>query len=179
MNKIVTIFGSSAPEDNSEEFTMAYECGRQLAIAGFTVCNGGYGGTMRASAMGAKQAGGKTIGVGVSSWSRKPNEWIEQEFTEATLVGRLMKLVELGDAYVVLPGGTGTLLELACVLELINKEIIGQKPVVMVGDFWNGVIETVERAPHPNGAVGSRRLVQNVRNPEELATYLKSVLVRQ
>ena len=61
--KIVTVFGSSRPGEGDEEYLLAYEVGKNLALNGFTVCNGGYAGIMEASARGAKEAGGKTIGV--------------------------------------------------------------------------------------------------------------------
>lgn len=176
MSSIVTVFGSSVPAAKTPQYMTAYECGTMLAKSGMTVCNGGYGGTMEASAKGAKEAGGRTIGVTVSTWSRKPNAWIQQEVKTTSLFERLLKLVELGDAYVVLPGGSGTLLEFACVLELINKGIIGRKPIVLVGDFWNGVLETLRNEPGVGGQNDCTRLVHTVKNPEELSSHLKMVL---
>jgi uncharacterized protein (TIGR00725 family) len=170
------MFGSSIPEENNAEYVTAYECGRMLAKAGMTVCNGGYAGTMEASAKGAKEAGGTTIGITVSGWSRRPNPWIQQEIKTQSLIERLMKLVEMGNAYVVLPGGTGTLLEFACVLELINKEIIDRKPIVLVGDFWNGVVETLRNEPGSHSQNDCTRLVRKVGSPAELSDYLKTTL---
>ena len=171
------MFGSSVPEENSADYVTAYECGRMLAEAGMAVCNGGYAGTMEASAKGAKEAGGTTIGITVSSWSRKPNPWIQQEIKAQSLIERLMKLVEMGNAYVVLPGGTGTLLEFACVLELINKDIIGRKPIVLVGDFWNGILETLRNEPGSQARNDCTRLVRKVGSPVELLDYLKTTLL--
>jgi hypothetical protein len=131
---------------------------------------------MEASAKGAKEAGGTTIGVTVSSWSRKPNPWIQQEIKAQSLIERLMKLVEIGNAYVVLPGGTGTLLEFACVLELINKDIVSRKPIVLVGDFWNGVVETLRNEPRSPNQNDCTRLVHKVGSPAELSDYLKTTL---
>jgi uncharacterized protein (TIGR00730 family) len=173
----VTLFGSSVPQENSADYITAYECGRMLAKAGMTVCNGGYGGTMEASAKGAKEAGGATVGVTVSNWSRKPNPWILREVKATSLIERLMKLVEIGNAYVVLPGGTGTLLEFACVLELINKGLISRKPVVLVGDFWDGVMESLRNEPGSEGRNDSDRLIHKVQNPAELSDYLKRTLI--
>jgi uncharacterized protein (TIGR00725 family) len=171
------MFGSSVPEENSADYVTAYECGRMLAEAGMAVCNGGYAGTMEASAKGAKEAGGTTIGITVSGWSRKPNLWIQQEIKAQSLIERLMKLVEKGNAYVVLPGGTGTLLEFACVLELINKDIIGRKPIVLIGDFWNGILETLRNEPGSQVRNDCTRLVRKVGSPVELLDYLKTTLL--
>jgi hypothetical protein len=173
MKHIVTVFGSSVPEEKSTEYVMAYECGKVLAEAGMTVCNGGYGGTMEASAKGAREVGGDTIGVTISKWPRKPNAWIQQEVKTASLMERLMKLVELGNAYVVLPGGTGTLLEFACVLELMNKEIINRKPIILFGDFWDGVLDSLSNEPGSEGRAKSNGLVHKVQRPAELSDYVK------
>lgn len=177
MIPIVTVFGSSVPEENSKDYTLAYDCGRKLAEAGMTVCNGGYRGTMEASARGAKSAGGLTIGITISDWIRKPNPWIQQEIKTTSLIERLMKLVEMGNAYVVLPGGSGTLLEFACVLELINKSVISPKPIVLIGDFWDGIIETLKHEPLADGKDNCTRLIHKVGNPDELALYLKTTLL--
>lgn len=176
MSAVVTLFGSSLPVEQSPEYATAYACGAALARSGFTVCNGGYGGTMQASARGAQEAGGMTIGVTVASWARKPNSWVRQEVKTASLTERLMKLVELGSAYGILPGGTGTLLEFACVLEFVNKGVIGRKPIVLVGDFWNGVLETLRNEPGVGDTRDGTRLVKTVHDARELAAYLKSVL---
>jgi uncharacterized protein (TIGR00730 family) len=176
MDSIVTVFGSSVPGESSPEYGMAYTCGRTLAESGMTVCNGGYAGLMEASAKGAVEAGGKTVGVTVSTWSGTPNRWIQKEIRMPTLLDRMMKLVEMGDAYVVLPGGSGTLLELACVLELVNKSVIRTRPIVLVGDFWDGVLDSLRREPGVTPANDCTRFVHEVRTPEGLVAYLKSAL---
>ncbi len=176
MSPTITLFGSSIPEENSPEYATAYACGRTLCEAGMTVCNGGYAGTMEASAKGATEAGGKTIGVTVSTWPRKPNRWIQQEISVPTLFERIMKLVEIGNAYVVLPGGSGTLLELSCVLELVNKGAMDQKPIVLLGGFWDGVLESLRLEPGATPSNDCTRFVHKVQTPKELASYLQSVL---
>jgi len=142
--KIVTIFGTSRAKASDSVFQLAYEVGFKLANAGFAIANGGYGGTMTAAAKGVSKAGGQTIGVTCSAFDSAPNEYISRQITTETLTERLDKLIELGDGYVVLPGGTGTLLELAKVWELQNKNFISRaKPIIIMGDFWQRLIETV------------------------------------
>ncbi len=175
MTRIVTIFGSSVPSPGSEEYVAAYECGRLIAEAGFTICNGGYGGTMEAAAKGARSSGGKTIGVTVASWPRKANAWIQEEIRANNLAERLDKLTGLADAYVVLRGGTGTLLELAWVLELINKDMIPQKPIVLLGDTWNGVVESLRHEPVSGRQRDVAKLVHTAGSPAELVSHLKEV----
>jgi uncharacterized protein (TIGR00730 family) len=171
---IVTVFGSSRPYDGDEEYRIAYEVGRHLALAGFTVCNGGYSGIMEASARGAKEAGGKTIGVTFDNpFGKNANQWIDQELKQQTLIARAMKLVELGNAYVVLKGGTGTLLELAAVWEFINKGLIKKKPIVVVGDFWNNVIETLREELIWEGIGDCTKFIHKSLSPEECSDFLK------
>lgn len=142
-NKIVTIFGTSKAKEGDSVYELAYETGKLLAQAGFTIVNGGYGGTMLAAAKGALQAGGEVIGVTCSAFKRsKPNQYVTREVLTHSLDERLDTLIELGQAYIVLPGGTGTLLELAKVWELQNKGFVEKKkPIIIMGKFWNSLID--------------------------------------
>ena len=143
--KIVTIFGTARARPGDSIFTLAMETGRLLAQAGFTIANGGYGGTMLAAAKGAAEAGGEIIGVTCSAFkSGRANEYITREIVTGSLDERLEKLVELGQAYIVLPGGTGTLLELAKVWELKNKGFLkGDKPIILLDGFWKPLVELI------------------------------------
>src|SRR5206468_2628134 len=98
--------------------------------------NGGYGGSMEASAKGARENGGGTIGVVTEMFGTKANSFIDQVVVTTTHAERLSKLVDMGDAYIVLKGSTGTLLELAMVWEYANKGIVKNKPIIVLGDFW-------------------------------------------
>jgi uncharacterized protein (TIGR00730 family) len=141
--KVITIFGTSKAKDGDKVFNLAYEFGKLCAEAGFTIANGGYDGTMLAAAKGSKQAGGKTIGVTCSAFGRKgPNGFITETIVTENLAQRVAKLVEIGDAYAVLPGGTGTLLELAEIWELVNKGFVKPaKPIILMQDFWRPLVE--------------------------------------
>jgi uncharacterized protein (TIGR00725 family) len=177
LSKLIAVFGSSLACEGSSEYAIAYDCGKYLAEAGFSICNGGYGGVMEASAKGAREAGGSTVGVTVNHWERRANEWIEREIKTSQLIDRLTKLVELGDAYVILKGGTGTLLEFACVLELMNKDLMKRKPIVLVGDFWGKVVETLRLESSANKAKDCTDHIHGVQNALELAHYLKTTLL--
>jgi len=139
----VSVFGTSRTGPGEPVFVLAEQLGRTLAQAGFVVANGGYGGAMRASAKGAAEAGGTVVGVTCSAFKRGvANEYVSREIRTASLDERLATLVRIGQAYVVLPGGTGTLLELASVWELKNKKFLdGDKPIVLVGDFWKPLVD--------------------------------------
>ena len=143
--KIVTIFGTGRAKPGDEIFTLAYETGAMLAKAGFTIANGGYGGTMLAAAKGAAEAGGEVIGVTCSAFkSSRANGYVTRERVTKSLDERLETLIDLGRAYIVLPGGTGTLLELAKVWELKNKGFLNaDRPIILIGGFWKSLVDLV------------------------------------
>ncbi|MCE5277079.1 MAG: LOG family protein [Planctomycetaceae bacterium] len=145
--KVVCVFGSNEPAAGSDAWREAFGVGRRLAELGFAVANGGYGGTMEASARGAREAGGSTIGVTCSVWSSRPNAYIEHAIVTPSLADRLGKLIELGTCgYVVLPGATGTLAELACVWEQMCKKLLPRRPLACMGTFWQPVVDLMAAA---------------------------------
>lgn len=159
--RTITVFGSSDPKPGEPEYELARELGAAIAESGWVLCNGGYGGTMAAGCRGAVEAGGRTIGVSCSAFGRGGvNAWVQQDVTTADLSQRLSKLIELGDAYVILPGSTGTLLELAAVWELANKRFLGGKLIVLLGEYWRPVVELIGRG-YPQ-TFGHIRQVQTV-----------------
>jgi uncharacterized protein (TIGR00730 family) len=148
----VTIFGGSRVEPDSNEYLAAQQLGRALAERGFSVVTGGYNGVMEAVSRGAKQAGGHVIGVTVDviarNFERMPNSFIDQEVRTAALLERIDKLVELGAAYVVLPGGAGTLAELGVVWNLALLGALQNKPLIVVGEGWQRVLNTMVEQLH-------------------------------
>ena len=138
---VVTVFGASKVGPESSEYQLGYELGRLLGEHGYTICNGGYDGTMEAVAKGVKETGGRTIGVLVQSLShRATNPFIDDVEETESLLYRLEKLVTLGDAYVVLPGGIGTLLEFALVWNLAQVRE-QEKPIVLIGANWQSTVD--------------------------------------
>jgi uncharacterized protein (TIGR00730 family) len=180
--KTITIFGSSLPGEGSAAYEDARLIGGLLAERGVTVCNGGYGGLMAASARGAREAGGHTIGVTCTLWPAAANPWIADEIRAATFVDRLMSLIERGDAYVVLPGGTGTLAELALVWEMMNKSALartvgGRKPLLVVTPYWQPVIDCLSQESSLIAHGGAQRapamdMVTLVERPEDVVKGL-------
>ena len=148
MQKTVTIFGTSKAEPGDEVYSLAGELGQALASAGFAIANGGYGGAMLAASEGASKAGGTVYGVTCTAFGRKgPNEFVTEHVSTDTLQARLAKLIDIGDAYVVLRGSTGTLLELAEVWELKNKRFLNSDiPIILLGQYWHGLLEIIASA---------------------------------
>jgi uncharacterized protein (TIGR00730 family) len=181
--KTVTIFGSSLPAEESAAYAEARHLGRLLAERGLVVCNGGYAGLMEASSRGAREAGGHTIGVTCSIWSSLPNRWVTEEVRTRSFPERIMTLIERGDAYVVLPGGTGTLAELALAWEMMNKSTLsrtvgGRKPLLVMESYWKPVIDCLNQEPALNSAAANRPaaamdLITLVSSADHAADYLR------
>lgn len=149
---IVTVFGSSRPAEGDTDYADARELGWALAEKGLTICTGGYGGVMEAVSRGAKDAGGRTIGITAKFFGRPANRWVDEEIQVDTWQDRLFALIERGDCYAACKGGTGTLVELAVVWEMLNKGVLRRKPFVALGEFWRPIVDRVREVEqgHPS-----------------------------
>ncbi|MGB2634178.1 MAG: LOG family protein [Candidatus Acidiferrum sp.] len=179
--KIVTVFGSSRPQRGDADYEEAQKLGTVLAQRGFSVCTGGYGGVMEAASRGAKDGGGKTYGVTAEFFSRNANQWIDVEVRKKTWQERLFALIELGDGFVACKGGTGTLVELAVVWEMLNKSVMAAKPLVVLGDFWQPILQRVRevelRPPSAHvWAEANGKLVHSAKGVEEAVGFLAAQL---
>src|SRR5437867_9228111 len=177
---IVTVFGSSRPGEGSPDYEEACVLGRALAKHGFAVCSGGYGGVMEAVSRGAKQVGGKTYGVTAEFFkSAKLNRWIDVEVRKQTWEERLFELIRIADGFVACKGGTGTLVELAVVWEMLNKSVIAGKPFAVLGDFWQPSLARVREVelghPAPWGEANGR-LVHVAASHADAVSHLVSKL---
>lgn len=144
MQKFVTVFGSSVPRPGDEEYETAYLLGKKLAAAGLNICTGGFLGIMEAVSKGAVEYGSQVVGVTLDIYNVPPNKYLTKEIKTDSLAKRLNHLIEIGNAYVVLQGGTGTLVELALVWEYINKNMLQPKPFACHGSMWNRIVEIME-----------------------------------
>jgi uncharacterized protein (TIGR00730 family) len=173
--KIVTVFGSSRPRPGEAQYSVAQELGSELARQGFIVCSGGYAGTMEAVSCGAKEAGGRTIGITAHFFKARVNRYIDEEIRMKTWQDRLFALIERGDAFVTCPGGTGTLVELAVVWEMLNKNAIGRKPLVVQGEFWHPIIDRVREVELGHESQWGEKqdsLIHRAASPADAATFL-------
>ena len=142
---IAVVFGSNAPQDGEPDYAKARELGRLLAQAGYIVATGGYFGTMEATSRGAKEAGGYVIGVTTSLFDDRrlhANAYLDEEIKLPTLLERLHHLVTMADAWVALPGGIGTLSEVALTWSLMQVGEMQRRPFVLVGKQWRTTIGT-------------------------------------
>lgn len=172
MKKTITVFGSSKPCEGDEEYNIAYKLGCLLAKSGFDVCTGGFMGTMEAVSKGANENGAEVIGVTVDIWSSNPNRFITKEVKCNNLLERVNKLIELGDAFVVLQGGTGTLLELAATWELANKGLMDHKPILCHSSMWQGIVSIMNIQLKKEGR--DTELVKVFESVEEIVDNISS-----
>jgi uncharacterized protein (TIGR00730 family) len=141
----VTVFGSSRAAEGEPGYQEALRLGRLLAGAGYAVYSGGYGGAMEAVSRGAADAGGTVVGITVQPWAPRlqANSWVGEEVVTPHLFERLLRLTE-SDAFVALPGGPGTLGEVALVWNLFQTESAPIRPLILVGPHWRRLVRCFE-----------------------------------
>jgi uncharacterized protein (TIGR00730 family) len=137
---IISVFGSSTPGPGSADYEVARDLGRRLAQAGFIVQSGGYVGVMEGVSRGANEAGGHVIGVACDQIEEfrplKLNRWVTEEIRHHTLRERVLHLVDHCQGIVIMPGGIGTLSELALAWSFAQVGEIPAKPIIPVGGLW-------------------------------------------
>ncbi len=135
---------------------------------------------MEAVSRGAKEAGGRVQAVTAEFFQAQANAWVDEEARVRTWQERLFELIRRGDAYVACKGGTGTLAELGVAWEMINKGVMPGKPFVVLGDFWQPILDRV-REVELGGASpweeAGNRLVHVVATPAGVAGYLAARLL--
>ena len=181
-DKIVTVFGSSRPREGDADYEEARALGQALAARGFQVCSGGYGGVMEAVSRGAKDAGGHTLAVTTRFFRSRANAWVDEERSVDSWQDRLFDLIRLGDGFVACKGGTGTLVELAVVWEMLNKGVISGKPFVALGGFWTPIIDRVREVELAHGSRWSEfaeRIVHTAFTVGEAADFLADKLSKK
>lgn len=168
----ITVFGSSQPLAGDEEYETAYQLGKLIGESGISVCTGGYQGIMDAVSKGASESKVEVIGVTVDLFSAKPSKFLTKEIKCDTLFERIQKLIDLGDGYIVLRGGTGTLVELSIAWELINKKLSQHKPIACHGGMWEKIVNSMEERVKFEGR--ETGLVKCFDSVDECLKYIKS-----
>lgn len=141
---VISVFGSSAPRPGSTAYEQAREVGRLLALAGCTVATGGYGGTMAAVSQGAAEASGEVLGVTSDQIEAfrplGPNQWVTREIRFQSLRERLTYLVVENSGIIVLPGGIGTLSEMALAWSFLQVGEMPPRPIALLGEQWRNTV---------------------------------------
>lgn len=145
----VSIFGSSRTKPDNRYYPLATEVAAKLCEAGYGVMTGGGPGIMEAGNKGAKEVGGKSVGVNIDlPFETKHNDYIDLDkliHFDYFFVRKVM-LVKYAQAFVVFPGGYGTMDELFEALTLIQTQKIDKFPIVLMGsDYWQGLIDWIQK----------------------------------
>ena len=143
----VTVFGSARIKEGSPDYALAREMGAGIARLGFTVMTGGGPGIMEAANRGAKEVGGRSVGCNIKlPFEQAPNKYLDRCVTLYYFFVRKTLLLKYSYAFVVMPGGAGTLDELFDALTLIQTGKIKNFPIVVMGtDYWRELIELLSK----------------------------------
>ncbi len=122
MERIVTIFGGSKCGEESEEYGQAVRLGQLLAERGYTICTGGYLGVMEGASRGAREHGGRVLGIVMNQFKSEPNRYLTDKVASAHFYERLQNLIERSVGFVALRGGAGTVTELSLVWNKLQTQ---------------------------------------------------------
>ena len=144
----VSIFGSARTQPDNKYYKLAEDVAYKLAHHGYGIITGGGPGIMEAANMGAKKAGGSSVGLNIAlPFEQDANLFIDQDklITFDYFFCRKVMFQKYSQGFIVFPGGFGTFDELFEALTLIQTDKIGKFPIVLVGsDYWSGLVKWIE-----------------------------------
>jgi uncharacterized protein (TIGR00730 family) len=174
----VSVFGSARSKPDSPECELARQLGSALARAGYAVITGGGPGVMEATNRGATEAGGLSVGLNVElPFEQRINEWCEIGIDFRYFFARKTMFVKYAQAFVVLPGGFGTMDELFEALTLVQTKKVTQFPVVMMGEaYWRGLLDWLREAMRSDGKIGPEdlELIHVTDDVAEAVAYIRA-----
>ena len=140
--RAVCVFGSARTSSDAPEYATARALGGALAGAGWAVITGGGPGIMEAANRGCSEAGGTSVGLGIElPFEQGMNDWVDLGLTFRYFFARKTMFVKYAQAFVIMPGGFGTMDELFEALTLVQTRKVNQFPVVLVGRaYWGGLV---------------------------------------
>jgi hypothetical protein len=182
MSKIgpcVSIFGSARTKPESKYFKIAIEISSQLANLGYGIITGGGPGIMEAANQGAQSAGGKSVGLNIDlPFEQNHNPYIDSEHNlefDYFFVRKVI-FVKYSQAFVIMPGGLGTLDEMFEAMTLVQTKKINKRPIVLVGSsYWQGLIDWIKKSvleDENNISPDDLKLIQIVDTAEEAVKYI-------
>jgi uncharacterized protein (TIGR00730 family) len=156
----VSVFGSARTPADSPEYALACELGGALARAGFAVITGGGPGAMEAVNRGASEAGGVSVGLGIElPFEQHLNDWVDLGVNFRYFFARKTMFVKYAQAFVIMPGGFGTLDETFEALTLVQTQKVTRFPVILMGtQYWGGLINWLRTSVLEGGKIGAADL---------------------
>jgi uncharacterized protein (TIGR00730 family) len=156
----VTVFGSARTAADSPEYAAARRLGGALARAGYAVITGGGPGAMEAVNRGASEAGGTSVGLGIElPFEQGLNDWVDIGINFRYFFVRKTMFVKYAQAFVIMPGGFGTLDELFEALTLVQTRKVTRFPVILFGtEYWSGLVGWLRETVLPGGKISAADL---------------------
>ncbi|MCU1613880.1 MAG: hypothetical protein JWO98_1420 [Frankiales bacterium] len=153
--RAVSVFGSARTPRDHPHYAAGVEIGAALAGAGYAVITGGGPGAMEAANRGASEAGGLSVGLGIElPFEQELNEWVDLGISFRYFFVRKTMFVKYAQAFVILPGGFGTLDELFEALTLVQTRKVTRFPVILLGtEYWSGLIDWIRATMVPQGTI--------------------------
>ena len=177
LDKAVSIFGSARTKPDDLHYKLGEEVAYYMAKAGYAVITGGGPGLMEAANKGAKRAGGHSIGLNIHlPCEQKPNQYIDTLLDFRYFFIRKVMFVKYAKAFVILPGGYGTLDEFFEAISLIQTERISKFPVVLFNSrYWEGLLDWLKNVTlkHGNISKSDLSIFTLVDEPKEAAEAVK------
>lgn len=173
----VTVFGSARVKESELYYQQTYEIGKTIASLHFTTLTGGGGGLMEAANKGAFENGGRSVGCNiVLPFEQKPNPYLNIFFTFNYFFIRKFMLTNFSVAYVVVPGGFGTLDEMFGVITLIQTHVIQRRPVIIFNSHFYGELKQTIQKLHDDGVISTNDLtfIYYMDTQEELSKFLST-----
>ena len=155
----VSVFGSARTDPDSAEYATGVRLGEALALAGYAVITGGGPGSMEAVNRGACEAGGISVGLGIElPFEQRLNDWVDVGINFRYFFARKTMFVKYAQAFVILPGGFGTLDETFEALTLVQTRKVTRFPVVLLGTrYWGGLLDWMRSSVVAGGKSRGRR----------------------
>jgi uncharacterized protein (TIGR00730 family) len=154
--RAVSVFGSARTPRDHPHYAAGIQLGAGLAQAGYAVITGGGPGAMEAANRGASEAGGMSVGLGIElPFEQELNEWVDVGITFRYFFVRKTMFVKYAQAFVILPGGFGTLDELFEALTLVQTHKVTRFPVILYGvEYWSGLLDWIRTTMAETGTIG-------------------------
>ncbi|PRY01965.1 TIGR00730 family Rossman fold protein [Allonocardiopsis opalescens] len=183
LGRAVCVFGSARVKPDTEHYETGVRIGELLAGAGYAVITGGGPGIMEAANRGAQQAGGHSIGLGIElPFEQKLNDFLDMGITFRYFFVRKTMFVKYAQAFIVLPGGFGTLDELFEAITLVQTGKVTRFPVVLVGtSFWSGIRDWINETLLAEGMIspGDPDLMYLTDDPEEAVKIIQEADIQR
>jgi len=177
----VSIFGSSRAKEGDEIYQKAERIGQLLGENGFGVITGGGPGVMEAANKGAAMVGGKSIGLNIElPLEQTPNPYANIHLSFHYFFVRKVMFIKYAVAYIILPGGFGTLDELFESVTLIQTHKIKPFPVILVGsEYWKGLFDWIKEVVLKGEKISPQDLeiLQLIDDPEEVVKTIKKLVI--